>query len=321
MGADAVTRDRACSMVYARRRFPLTVSIIFPYGPYHAAPMLSYRHAFHAGNFADVHKHIVLSMAVGSLLHKDPPFCYLDSHAAAGRYDLHSAEALKNAEHQQGILRIWHLDGIPEEVQPYLSAVRSMNSPTAVDTPRYYPGSPRIVRHFMRPQDRMILTELHPDDFRRLRQEFAADRQVAVHHLDGYQGVKAFLPPKERRGLILMDPAYERRDEAARLIAALQAAYQRWPQGIFLLWLPITNRATLTDFYQRLEKTAIRKILGCELCIRPPITAHQLNGSAMIIINPPWQMDERLGELHPWLAEVLADKGKGGHQVTWLAGE
>jgi 23S rRNA (adenine2030-N6)-methyltransferase len=165
-----------------------------------------YRHAFHAGNFADVHKHIVLSIAVRSLLHTESPFCCLDSHAGAGRYDLHSTEALRNAEYQQGILRLWQQASIPAGVRPYLAAVRNANSPASADTPRYYPGSPRILRHFMRSQDRMILTELHPDDFRRLRQEFATDRQAAVHHLDGYQGLKDLLPPKEGRGLILMDP-------------------------------------------------------------------------------------------------------------------
>jgi len=283
--------------------------------------MLSYRHAFHAGNFADVHKHIVLSMLVESLLLKDAPFCYLDSHAATGRYDLHSAEAQKNAEYRQGILRLWRQDSVPDVVRPYLSAVQTLNNPEIVTEPRYYPGSPRIVRHFLRPQDRMILTELHPADFQRLQQEFAADRQVAVHRLDGYQGLKAFLPPQERRGLVLIDPAFERRDETSHMIRALQSACKRWPQGVYALWFPITNRGALDGFYQKVQKTGIRKILSCELCIRPPLTARHLNGSLMVIINPPWQTDIKLRAIQPWLATILADNGQASHSVEWLTGE
>lgn len=283
--------------------------------------MLSYRHAFHAGNFADVHKHIVLSLLVQSLLHKDAPFCCLDSHAGSGRYDLHSAEVQKNAEYRQGILRLWQQDSVPEAVRPYLAAVQSVNPSGHAAAPRYYPGSPRIVRHFLRPQDRMILTELHPADVQRLQQEFAADRQVAVHHRDGYQGFKAFLPPKERRGLVFIDPAFERRDETAHMITGLQTAYKRWAQGVFTLWFPITNRSALTGFYRMLEKTGIRKILSCELCVRPPVTARHLNGSVMVIINPPWQVDKTLRELQPWLAKVLAEDEEGGQRVEWLAAE
>jgi len=283
--------------------------------------MLSYRHDFHAGNFADVHKHIVLSLLVQSLLHKDSAFCYFDSHAASGRYDLHGAEAQKNAEFRQGILRLWQGDSIPQAVRPYLAAVQSVNPPTYKAAPRYYPGSPRIVRHFLRSHDRMILSELHPADFQRLQYEFAEDRQVAVHHLDGYQGIKAFLPPKERRGLVLIDPAFERRDETSHMISGLQTAYKRWAQGVYALWFPITNRGALTKYYRRLAKSGIRKILSCELCIRPPLTARHLNGSVMVIVNPPWQMDASLRELLPWLARVLAENEQASYRVEWLVEE
>jgi 23S rRNA (adenine2030-N6)-methyltransferase len=283
--------------------------------------MLSYRHAFHAGNFADVHKHIVLSLLVQNLLHKETPFCYLDSHAASGRYDLHSAEAQKNAEYRHGILRLWQQDSAPEAVQPYLAVVRSVNPLKYSAEPRYYPGSPLIVRHFLRPQDRMILSELHPADFQRLHLEFAADRQVTVHQLDGYQGVKAYLPPKERRGLVLIDPAFERRDETTRMIAGLQTAYKRWAQGVYTLWFPITNHSALTDFYRMLTRTGIRKILVCELRIRPPVTARRLNGSVMVIVNPPWRIDETLRETLPWLAQVLREDNEASQRVEWLVEE
>lgn len=283
--------------------------------------MLSYRHAFHAGNFADVHKHIVLSLLVQSLLHKDSPFCYLDTHAGAGRYDLRSAEAQKNAEHQLGIIRLWQRSDTPAILHPYLAAVQAINRHENQTVPRYYPGSPRIVRHFLRAQDRMVLTELHPADIQLLQQEFAGDAQVAIHHHDGYQGIKAFLPPKERRGLVLIDPAYERRDETAHMIAGLITAAKRWAHGLLAAWFPITNRAAAANLYKQLEKTGIRKILITELCVRPPLTARRLNGSAMIIINPPWRLDKTLQEVLPWLCRVLAVEEEGSHRVEWLVAE
>ena len=283
--------------------------------------MLSYRHAFHAGNFADVHKHAVLSLLVQNLLRKDTPFFYMDTHAGAGRYDLRAPEAQKNAEHRHGILRLWQHHEIPAALQPYLAAVKAINPTDTSGALRCYPGSPSIVRHMLRPQDRMVLTELHPADVQLLKHEFAEDRQVAIHHLDAYQGIKAFLPPQERRGLVLMDPAFERRDEPANMIAGLETAVQRWAHGLYALWFPITNRAGLSDLYKRLEKTGIRKILISELCVRPPLSARQLNGSAMVIINPPWQLDVTLGEVLPWLRQTLAEEGHGSQRIDWLVPE
>jgi 23S rRNA (adenine2030-N6)-methyltransferase len=283
--------------------------------------MLSYRHAFHAGNFADVHKHVVLSLLVQGLQRKDAPFCYLDTHAGAGRYDLRCAEAQKNAEHLQGIVRLLNRNDIPAALHPYLTAVRAVNPANDTSSLDYYPGSPRIVRHLLRPQDRMILSEMHSTDAQHLYHEFAHDRQVVVLHQDGYQALKALLPPRERRGLVSMDPAFERRDEVSRMIAGLQTAVERWASGLYALWFPITNRAGLDDFYKRLEKTGIRKILLSELCLRPPLTARQLNGSAMAIINPPWQLDVGLRELSEWLLRALTDGNQGSQQVDWLVPE
>jgi 23S rRNA (adenine2030-N6)-methyltransferase len=284
-------------------------------------PMLSYRHAFHAGNFADVHKHAVLSLLVQGLLHKDAPFCYLDTHAGAGRYDLRCPEAQKNAEYLQGIVRLLQFKDIPAALQPYLTAIRAVNPANDTSSLHYYPGSPHIVRHFLRPQDRMVLTEMHPADAQHLYHEFADDQQVVVHHQDGYQALKAFLPPRERRGLVLMDPAFERREEVTHMIAGLKTAAARWASGLYALWFPITNRAGLSEFYKRLEKTGIRKILVSELCIRPPLTARQLNGSAMIIINPPWKLDAGLRDLSAWLCRALAADGQGSQRVDWLVPE
>jgi 23S rRNA (adenine2030-N6)-methyltransferase len=281
--------------------------------------MLSYRHAFHAGNFADVHKHVVLSLLLQELGRKDTPYCYLDTHAGAGRYDLQAAEARRNAEHRGGIDRLWRRDDLPAALRPYLDAVWAINPATADAAPRWYPGSPRLARHFLRPEDRMVLTELHPEDSERLRREFAGDRQVAVHHLDGYQGLKAFVPPAERRGLLLMDPPFERRDEVRRLIAGLETAKARWGHGLYALWFPLTHRTALEDFYRRLEKTGIRKILASELCVRPPQSA-RLNGSVMVVINPPWQFERRLEECLPWLCRILEEEN-GSQRCGWLVPE
>jgi 23S rRNA (adenine2030-N6)-methyltransferase len=279
--------------------------------------MLSYRHAFHAGNHADVFKHLVLTLLVRSLLHKDKPFFYLDTHAGAGRYNLNSEMARKNREYEGGIARLWNEPNPPEAVREYLAAVRTTNPGKEL---RWYPGSPRIVRHFLRPKDRMALCELHPTEAKLLSAEFAGDRQVRVEHLDGYQGLKALLPPPERRGLVHIDPAYELKDERRRLLDAVKEGYKRWATGMFAVWYPIQDRATADDFLRRFERLGIRKVLLAEFTVLPE-EAFRLNGSGMIVINPPWRLDEQLSGLLPWLREKLAADGQGGWRVEWLAGE
>jgi 23S rRNA (adenine2030-N6)-methyltransferase len=280
--------------------------------------MLSYRHAFHAGNFADVFKHLVLTLLVKAQLRKEKPFCYLDTHAGAGRYDLASGMARKNREYVGGIGRLWDCRDAPEEVNAYLSTVRSLN---AAQTLRFYPGSPRIVRHFLRPGDRMILCDLHTTDTALLRTEFAGDKQAGVHHLDGYQGLKAFLPPPERRGLVLCDPAFELKDERTRLLEALTAAWRRWPTGVYAVWYPILDRATVDWFHRQLKRSGIRKVLLAELRIFDEDVPLRLNGSGMIVVNPPWRFDEQLTRLGPWLWNVLSPEGVGGFRLEWLVPE
>lgn len=287
--------------------------------------MLSYRHAFHAGNFADVHKHAVLSLLLAALRKKDSPFCCIDTHAGAGRYDLQSAEGQKNREYLNGIGRLWGRGDVPPALDAYLAAVRALNADAAPEAdgsaaPRYYPGSPRIARHHLRPQDRLVLTELHSTDVVNLRNEFKGDPQVAVHHLDGYQGLKAFLPPKERRGLVLIDPAFELHDEVERAVEGLHAAWRRWPQGIYAFWYPITHRAFAQGIHQSASKLGISKTLVAEIEIRPPHSARQLNGSGMLIVNPPWRIEADLKAICNWLAPALAEDG-GQARVEWLISE
>ena len=279
--------------------------------------MLSYRHAFHAGVHADVFKHLILSLLVRSLLHKDKPFFYLDTHAGAGRYNLGSEMARKNREYETGIGRLWNEASPPEAVRDYLAAVRAINPGREL---RWYPGSPRIVRSFLRPRDRMVLCELHPNEARLLSAEFARDRQVRVEPLDGYQRLKALLPPPERRGLVLIDPAYELKDERRRLLDAIKEGYTRWASGIFAVWYPIQDRATADDLVRRFKRLNIPKVLLAEFTVLPN-KPFRLNGSGMIVINPPWRLDEQLNEALPWLWKRLAIEGQGGFRVEWLAGE
>ncbi|MEW6648087.1 MAG: 23S rRNA (adenine(2030)-N(6))-methyltransferase RlmJ [Pseudomonadota bacterium] len=284
--------------------------------------MLSYRHAYHAGNHGDILKHSVLALLMQALTRKDTPFCYLETHAGVGRYDLRAPEAQKTDEWRDGIARLWQRDDVPAQVTPYLDAVRDLNPDGRL---HYYPGSPRIARHFARAHDRLVLCELHGSDVPLLKQEFAGDRQVAVHHQDGYQGLKAFLPPKEKRGLVLIDPSYEVKSEFDQVTTALGHAHARWPTGLYALWYPILNRPSIERLHRRMKESGIRKQLYVELCIAPddggPMHIGGMHGSGMLLINPPWQLDEQLKALLPWLHQCLDHAGHGRWTVAWLVGE
>ncbi len=278
---------------------------------------MNYRHAFHAGNFADVFKHVLLSLLLKSLSRKDSPFFYLDTHAGAGRYDLNGVAAQKTGEYRDGIKRLWNDQSLPE-VAGYLAAVRALNDG---DTLRYYPGSPRIARFFLRPQDRAVLLELRPEECTQLKAEFAGDRQVIVQGQDGYTGLKAFLPPKERRGLVLIDPPYESDKEFEQVIDGLRMAHARWDSGMYALWYPIKSRPLVERFHRMLVATNIRKILLAEFSPYPEDTAFRLNGCGMVVINPPWKLDETLRSLLPDLMNVLQRQPVGRAEISWLVPE
>jgi 23S rRNA (adenine2030-N6)-methyltransferase len=280
--------------------------------------MLSYRHAFHAGNHADVFKHLVLTLIVRSLKDKDKPFFCLDTHSGAGRYDLHSDLARKNREYETGIAKLRNRQGLPEICSDYITAVAAVNPGGGS---RYYPGSPRILRHCLRPGDRLALCEIHPREVETLNAEFTGDKQVKVHELDAYQSLKALLPPPERRGLVHIDPAYELKDERQRLLDAVKEGYCRWPTGIYAVWHPIQDRYAADDFLRRFQRLGIRKMLAAELSVLDQDESQRLVGSGMVVINPPWKLEGQLHELLPRLWEVLSMKRQGGHRVAWLAEE
>ena len=277
--------------------------------------MLSYRHAFHAGNFADVFKHVLLVQLIRALRRKDKPFCVFDTHAGAGCYDLNAPPAQKNCEFAGGIGRLWTQTGLSSELADYVARVRAFNP----DGPlRVYPGSPRIARALLRPGDRLTLTELHPTEHAALQTEFAGDRQVAVHHQDGYAALRALLPPPERRGLVLVDPAYELKIEFDRLTEAVRVIHRRWANGIIALWYPILDRAPSLRWQRTLQTLAIPAMLCVELGLYPYDGPPGLHGCGMILINPPWQLDETLDRLLPELLQCLRVGDHGQTRLEWL---
>ncbi len=283
---------------------------------------MNYRHIYHAGNFTEVFKHIVLLMLVRCLQRKDTPFCYLDTHAGIGDYDLSSEAAQTTREYTSGIARLWSLpqQSLPPIVADYLRMIQQYNHARGFDALHFYPGSPQLVRALLRSQDRMILTELHPEDAAQLKQAFKSDRQVAVHHMDGYHALKAFLPPKQQRGVVLIDPPFEKTDEWDQIIKYIQLANKHWPGGIYAIWYPIKHDHAVKQFYQQLQATGIRKVLYCELRLSHLATTG-LSACGMIVVNPPWQWQAQITPVLPWLCNILDQSAKGNSQLDWLTPE
>jgi 23S rRNA (adenine2030-N6)-methyltransferase len=280
--------------------------------------VLAYRHLFHAGNFADVFKHALLGRLLRSLAEKEKPYFYLDTHAGLGRYDLRHAWAEKAREYANGIQRILDRPDLPKGLSGYLDAVRVENPDGGL---RFYPGSPRIARGLIRPGDRIVLAELNKRDCAELEALFAGDRQVQVRCMDGYQALKAHLPPKERRGLVLLDSSFDRAGEFARIVEALCDAYRRWPTGIYAIWYPLMESGAMRRFERDLVATGIRRLLQLELTVAPDSGAATMRGCGMLVVNPPWKLDGAARPLLAWLAEALAQSGGGGSSVRWLVPE
>jgi 23S rRNA (adenine2030-N6)-methyltransferase len=280
--------------------------------------MLAYRHLFHAGNFADVFKHALLTRLVLALEKKDKPFFVLDTHAGIGRYDLTHEWALKNAEFRDGIAMVWGRKDVPDEFIPYFEAIRSENSGTAL---RFYPGSPRIVRRLLRPVDRMVLVELNRKDCENLGGLFGGDPQVKVHLMDGYQSLKAFLPPKERRGLVFIDSSFDRAREFDRLTDALVEAHRRFASGVYALWYPLMEPLAMRAFERGIVASGIRKILQLEISVLPDGWSGGMRGCGMLVVNPPFGFEQEARSMLKWLQPVLSREDGGSQRVVWLAGE
>ena len=281
--------------------------------------MLSYRHSFHAGNHADVLKHIVQMLIIENLQQKDKGFYYLDTHSGVGRYRLFSEESEKTAEFQEGIARLWERNDLPEIVARYVAQIRKLNY--GGKELRYYAGSPLIAAQMLRPQDRALLTELHPTDFPLLRNNFKEFKNIMTKRDDGFQQLKATLPPKERRGLVLIDPPYELKEDYELVVNAVEEGYKRFATGIYAIWYPVVLRQQTKRIVKGLEATGIRKILQIELAVRPDSDQRGMTASGMIVINPPWQLESQMKEILPYLVKVLVPEGTGSYSVKWITPE
>jgi 23S rRNA (adenine2030-N6)-methyltransferase len=278
--------------------------------------MLSYRHAYHAGNYADVLKHIVLVEVLSYLGEKEKPFDYIDTHAGAGIYSLTSEQARQQMEHEQGVARLF--GDAPAELQPYLEVLRRFNPDGRL---RHYPGSPKIAESLMRPQDRGWLFELHPNDFPSLKQAFQGNRQIRVAQEDGFEGLIRLLPPASHRGCILIDPAYEVKGDYERVVTTLTKAHRRFANGIYCLWYPLVERERIERMQRGLVKSGMRRIHRFELGrpFRPNAGGMQATG--LFVINPPWTLPAKMQRLLPMLAERLADGEEYQFRCEELVGE
>ena len=266
--------------------------------------MLSYRHAFHAGNHADVLKHCILVQLLRYLNQKDKPYWFVDTHAGAGRYLLDSEYATKTAEFESGIGRLWQRTDLPTMVADYVAQIRAMNSDGRL---RHYPGSPWLAHDLMRSDDRLRLFELHSTDVRLLDKTFAkASARVTLHQADGFQELKSILPPPPRRGVVLIDPAYEDKRDYLRVVAALKEGVSRFATGTFAIWYPQVQRGDARQLPQKLRKLPV-KWLDARLTIHAPAAdGFGMHGSGMFIVNPPWTLANDLRETLPFLTKVLA---------------
>jgi len=280
---------------------------------------MNYRHGFHAGNFADVFKHALLTRLLLYLVRKDAPLRVIDTHAGEGDYDLFGEEAERSPEWRGGIARLADLSAAPAPartlLQPWLDIVGALD---AEGRPARYPGSPAIARALLRPQDRAIFCELRPDGFEALRRRFSRDERIKTIHIDGYTGLSAYVPPKERRGLVLIDPPFERRDEYAVMTAAFLEAQRKWPTGVYALWHPIKDTGT-TRFYEALAETGVRRVLKLELCVGGVTT--RLARTGLVVVNPPFVFEEEARTLLAFLAPALAQGEGAGFIAEWIAGE
>ncbi|MEJ5079523.1 MULTISPECIES: 23S rRNA (adenine(2030)-N(6))-methyltransferase RlmJ [unclassified Ochrobactrum] len=286
---------------------------------------MNYRHAYHAGNFADVVKHVILSRIIEYLKRKDQAFRVVDTHAGIGLYDLRGIEAEKTDEWSGGIRRV--IDAVEkseippqaiELLQPYLEAVRAVNPKGGL---RHYPGSPLLTRHLLRKQDRLSAIELHPQDAKKLSKLFDGDYQARVIELDGWLSLGAHMPPKEKRGVVLVDPPFEIAGEFDRLVDGLVKAYKRFPGGTYAFWYPIKDRREVERFARQLRETEIPKIMRIELSIRAPSLEPRLDGTGMIVVNPPYTLESEMQILLPCLTKLLSEEKGGNFSMQWIRGE
>ncbi|RCK43295.1 DNA utilization protein YhiR [Thalassospira profundimaris] len=289
--------------------------------------MLSYLHGFHAGNVADVHKHAALVLILAHLQKKDKPFCVIDTHAGAGWYDLSSTQAQKTGEWKAGIAAAQQAQHIPAALAPYLDLVtgfvpENLHNEEAGGTdakPFYYPGSPFIVQKMLRESDRLSLMELHPREYETLDRRVYHDRRIHLQKRDGYEGLVAMVPPPIRRGMVLMDPSYDVKQDYARAAKSIMAAHRRWATATYMLWYPILTdgfEGELHQMFRQIETPG--GVLCSELAASHGGARGRMLGSGLLIINPPFQLDGQLAEIGDWLVDVVTLPGPAAHRLDWL---
>jgi len=283
---------------------------------------MNYRHAFHAGNFADVFKHALLARILVYMMRKDAPLRFIDTHAGIGRYDLTGSEAQRSGEWRHGVARLRDADPpapIAELLAPYLKALGPLD---AQGRSQFYPGSPAIAQQLLRAQDWLALCELHPEDRAALVVHMGHDARLSIVEIDGYVALNAWLPPKERRGLVLLDPPYEDANELKRVTEALARALAKWPSGIYAIWRPIKDRREDARFLNAIAALGAPNILQLDLDVGhiAPTTnsPNPLTRTGLLVVNPPHTLIDEARALLPWLAKLLAREGHGASSCSWL---
>lgn len=271
---------------------------------------MNYRHIYHAGGFADVFKHYVLTLILEKLSQKETPFSVIDTHAGIGLYDLTSPLPQKTLEYKLGIEKLLHSREHLKIFESYLQIIHSFNPKLSEGILNFYPGSPLIIRSFMKNKNKLFLSELHPDDYETLKSHFYNDSFVHVFNQDFMITLKSLLPPNPRRGLILIDPPFEKTDEFDQILKGLKEAHRRFSNGIYAVWYPFKDKTIIQKFHQNLKNLNISKILSIDFLIRSPIEVDRLNGCGMILINPPWEIERVLTDSLPLLLHYL---GFGDH--------
>lgn len=283
---------------------------------------MNYRHGFHAGNFADVFKHALLTRLLVYLTRKETPFRIIDTHAGEGAYDLLADEAERTGEWRGGIARLADLGAADARARELLAPYLDIVGPQGAEgRPRLYPGSPMIAQRLMRAQDRAIFCELRPDAFETLQARFSRDKRVKTIAIDGYVGLAAYVPPKERRGLVLVDPPFEQRDEFMRLFETVLEAHRKWPTGIYALWHPIKDEAETTRFIRSLRESGVKRILRLDLSIGGAPGDERLRRTGLVVVNPPFTFEEEARVICAFLAQRLAQGEGASFEVEWVSGE
>ncbi len=285
---------------------------------------MNYRHAFHAGNFADVFKHVLLRELVRAMQRKPKPFLLLDTHAGRGRYDLARADVGGRApEWPEGIGRLWSASDLPAALSDYVAAVREYNrvAGAGADTLRFYPGSPLLALQLMRPEDRCAFCELQPEEAEALERECAGARKCRVHRIDGYGAPRAMLPPLEKRALVLIDPPFEAADEMKRVAVAVEEGLRRSPAAVFAVWYPLTGRASTAPLFVPVRERRLAPTLVAELRVQGETAEVGMGGCGLAILNPPWQFETETRPVLQALVRLLALDDGADYRLDWLVPE